>query len=55
MNKLGGDKRFVRLPVNEDVGVLTNDMVDIVQGRVMIGLRNLRSTRVRRSRCTRVA
>ena len=32
MNKLGGDKRFVRSPVNEDVGVFTKDMVNVVQG-----------------------
>ena len=33
-----GETRLVGLPVNEDVGVFTNDIVDVVSGRQMIGL-----------------
>ena len=35
----GGEKWVVRSPVNEDVGVFTNDILDYGKGRVTIGLR----------------
>ena len=38
MNRRRGGKWVVRSPVNEDVGVFTDDIVGMVEGRVANGL-----------------